>query len=895
MKTIPFLINETLAALWLVLSCATGTIASADDRPPNIVFVLADDLGWTELGCYGSEFHETPNLDRLAEEGMRFTDAYAAAPVCSPYRAALLTGQHPARIGILDYLRPNSANALSTSHVTLPEMLSKHGYATGKIGKWHLSGYTHHGAEHEVKPTDHGFTWDFGGEVKGVGNGANWWPYVFRTQSIRWIDIPKRRLGDDEYLTDRLNLEAVEFIERSARQGQPFFLYLSHYAPHTILSGKPDVVQKYIRKHPPGKSGRDRCYLCEDAGLGRGDPGHHWAKDHNPHLAAMLESIDDGIGMIARKLEQLHIEENTIFIFTSDNGGEMNVTSNAPLRGGKSELYEGGIRVPLIVRWPGQVPAATVCTQPTQNVDFYPTLLDAANIRPDPSQILDGVTTLETWRNPAHPIARDVLAWHYPLDRPHFLGGVSGAAIRSGNWKLIEHFDTGEARLYSLSSDLGETVNLATQMPEKVSEMRQQLIAWRDRVGARMPSPPLLVESRDLYFAEHFNPNHLSERLWYNADWKAEDGILKRLPGGSANTRIFLRDAKYRDCFIRFDFRLGDAQDVRLMTGSGGHYNTVLHLRPDHFFLQTAKDESVPYFSYRHGECAYDFDPDRWYTMTVEFLGDEAIAHLDRDHVIHARHPIIDRTREYFALQVDEHAAEFDNVQILTAVAGKDLAEGRDRVEAVRGKFPVDRLPRQQFDIRKSNAHEWYYQRDENYRRMVERVGELDAKLKQRFPDVFRSHKEERVAIQQERKRLLENDSVYKETLFATYRANKEIDDWLIARQPNLQSLPFSRRKAAVDRLREEFSDAPELVALVEKARQAQAKLEADYPHLFISDEEITAKKKAAYTARRPTPEFQRLTKERADAYNAQQGYLIETDAELKRLSGILNGESPRK
>ena len=883
------------AVLCLVLCCAAGTTATADDRPPNIVFVLADDLGWAELGCYGNTFHETPNLDRLAKEGMRFTDAYAAAPVCSPYRAALLTGQHPARIGILDYLRPNSANALSTSHVTLPEILSKHGYATGKIGKWHLSGYTHHGAEHEVKPKDHGFAWDFGGEVKGVGNGANWWPYVFRNQPIRWIDVPKKRLGDNEYLTDRLNLEAVEFIERSARQGQPFFLYLSHYAPHTILGGKPDIVEKYIRKHPPGKSERDRCYLCDDAGLGRGDPGHHWATDHNPHLAAMLVSIDEGIGMIARKLEQLNIEENTIIIFTSDNGGETNVTSNAPLRGGKSELYEGGIRVPLIVRWPGRIPAATVCEQPTQNVDFYPTLLDAANVKPDPAQTLDGVSTLETWKNPAHPIARDFLAWHYPLDHPHFLGGVSGAAMRSGDWKLIEHFDTGETRLYSLKNDPGENVDLAAQMPEKVSDLRQQLIVWRDRVGARKPSPPLLVESRDLYFAEHFNPNHLSERLWYNADWKAEDGILKRLPSGTANTRIFLREAKYRDCLIRFDFRLGDAQDVRLMTGSGGHYNTVLHLRPDHFFLQTAKDESVPYFSYRHGECDYDFEPERWYTMTVEFLGDEAIAHLDHDHIVHAKHPIIDRAREYFAIQVDEHSAEFDNVQILTAVARKDLADGRARVEAASGKFPVDRPLREQIDIRKSNAHEWHYQRDETYRLMVRRVDELDAKLKQRFPDVFRSHKEQRVAIQEARKRLLENDPVYKETLFATYKANQAIDDWLITKKPELKTLPFSRKKAAVDRLRTKFKDAPELLALVEKARQTQAKLEAEYPHLFVTDEVITAEKKTAYEAMRNTTEFQRLTKERADAYYAQQDYLIETDAELKRLSAILNGVSPHK
>jgi arylsulfatase A len=868
----------------VTLACWVPANAHAE-RPPNIVFVLADDLGWAELGCYGNGFNETPHLDRLARGGMRFTDAYAAAPVCSPYRAALLTGQHPARIGILDYLRPNSANALSTSHVTLPEMLSRHGYATGKIGKWHLSGYAHHGAEHEIKPADHGFAWDFGGEVKGVGNGANFWPYVFRDQPIRWIDIPMQRLGEDEYLTDRLNREAVDFIER--HRDEPFFLYLSHYAPHTILNGRPDLVQKYVRKHATGKSGRDRCYLCEDAGLGKGDPGHHWAIDHNPHLAAMLESIDEGIGQIVAKLDELGLAENTIVIFTSDNGGESNVTSNAPLRGGKSELYEGGIRVPLIVRWPKAIPAGTVCGQPTQNVDFYPTLLAAADIAPDPAQKLDGVSTLETWKTPSTEIARDFLAWHYPLDQPHFLGGVSGGAIRAGDWKLIEHFDSGEVELFSLKDDPSETSNLASDKPKEVASLRGQLAKWRDEIGARIPSPPLLTEPRQLYFAEHFNPNHLSERLWYNADWKADNGVLKRIESGSRDTRIFLRDAEYRDTVIRFDFCLGDAQDVRLMTGSGGHYNTVLHLRPDHFFLQTAKDESMPCFSYRHGECAYDFDPDRWYTMTVEFLGDEAIAHLDHQHLVRAKHPIIDRTREYFALQVDQHAVEFDNVQILTAVARK-TGDGREEVESAADRFPVEKPLQEQFEIQKTNAHEWYYQRDEAYRKLVKRVGELDEEKKRRFPDAFRSHKDVRNAIQAERKRLLESNPVYKETLFATYRANREIDEWLVAKQPELDELPDNRRKAAINQLRSRFAEDTELLALAEKAKTAQKKLEADYPQLFITDDEITARKKAAYDDLRDNAVFQRLTRERAETYYAQQDYLLTTDRELKRLNGLL-------
>ncbi|MFP6768208.1 MAG: sulfatase-like hydrolase/transferase, partial [Planctomycetaceae bacterium] len=207
---------------WLFLTLVLMTLPADAAGRPNVVFVLADDLGWGELGCYGNGFNQTRHLDRLARDGMRFTQAYAAAPVCSPYRAAFLTGQYPARIGILDYLRPNSANALSTRHVTLPEMLGRRGYATGMIGKWHLTGYRFHGAEHEIKPRAHGFAWDIAREVKGVGNGANFWPYVFRKQPIRWIDIPNNRLGKNEFLVDRMNHEAVDFIERN--KDRPFFL-----------------------------------------------------------------------------------------------------------------------------------------------------------------------------------------------------------------------------------------------------------------------------------------------------------------------------------------------------------------------------------------------------------------------------------------------------------------------------------------------------------------------------------------------------------------------------------------------------------------------------------------------------------------------------------------------
>lgn len=470
----------------LILFLVWLTSDSLWAKQPNIIFVLADDLGWAELGCYGNKFNETPHLDALAKRGLRFTHAYASAPVCSPYRAAFLTGQYPARVGILDYLRPDSDNGLSPKHITLPELLKKNGYTTGMIGKWHLSGYKYHGANKVVRPTDHGFDWNTGSEIKGVGNGANFFPYVFRTQPISWIDLPKNKLGKDEYLTDRLNREAIDFIERS--KTKPFFLYLAHYAPHTILNGRPDLVEKYRKKHPPGKSTRDRCYLCKDSGH-EGDALNHWAGDHNPHLGAMLDSIDEGIGLIVRKLKELNLDENTILIFTSDNGGELNVTSNAPLRGGKSQLYEGGIRVPLIISWPKEIPEDKASGQPTSNVDFYPTLLKAADVTPDKSQALDGVSILQTWRDPEAAPTRKALHWHYPLEKPHFLGGRSSGAIRVGGWKLIENFKETSHELYHLDSDPSEKTNLASQRPDKLRELLTQLIQWRKSIGATKEAP----------------------------------------------------------------------------------------------------------------------------------------------------------------------------------------------------------------------------------------------------------------------------------------------------------------------------------------------------------------------------------------------------------------------
>lgn len=445
----------TAALLPRYLSMKAG--GQTAKRQPNIIFILADDLGWAELGCYGNTFNETPNLDKLASEGMRFTQAYAAAPVCSPYRAALMTGQYPVRTGITDYLRPDDPKHLSTNYATLPRMLKSAGYTTGLVGKWHLTGYANHGAK-EVGPAEHGFDEVMVSENRGIANGSYFFPYHFNREI-------RQRLPGREYLVDRGNLEAVEFIER--HKDKPFFLYLSHYAVHTRLNGKPELVAKYEAKPNAGKGAQ--------------------APRNNPHLAAQLESVDQGVGMIRDKLHELGLSDNTIIIFTGDNGGEDKVTSNAPLRAGKSTLYEGGIRAPLIVYWPGVAKPGRICHTPVCNVDFYPTLAQAAGVRPTPTQAADGVSLMPLLKDPEAHLDRDTFYWHYPLDKPHFLGGRSAGAIRKGNWKLIEFFNTGETELYDLAKDPSEQHNLVKEEPDKRRDLLEALHAWQHSVGAAIP------------------------------------------------------------------------------------------------------------------------------------------------------------------------------------------------------------------------------------------------------------------------------------------------------------------------------------------------------------------------------------------------------------------------
>lgn len=432
--------------------------SAVGQNPPNIVLIVADDLGWADLSCYGPSLWQTPNLDRLAQQGMRFTDSYAASCVCSPTRAALMTGRHPARLHLTTFLpgrkdmptqkliQPVIRQQLPGEEITLAEVLKSRGYVCGIFGKWHL------GNQPEAGPLAQGFDVYRGGEGRY---------FQFKGPNL----VARDKL---EYLTDRLTEEAELFLQ--ANRERPFFLYLPHFAVHIPLQAKPDLLAIYQNK-------------------ARTAPADLVRK--NPHYAAMMHSLDESVGRIVKKLDELNLSDRTIVLFTSDNGGLSVVegantpaTSNAPLRDGKGYLYEGGIRVPWIIRWPKVVPAGQVCSVPVRSEDLFITLAAAAGAKLPEDRDYDGVSLIPLLQGRANSLPREYLYWHFP----HYSnqGGRPSSAIRFGDWKLIEHFEDGQLELFNLRSDLGETRNLAEQHPDLRDKLHSELVAWRKRVGAQM-------------------------------------------------------------------------------------------------------------------------------------------------------------------------------------------------------------------------------------------------------------------------------------------------------------------------------------------------------------------------------------------------------------------------
>jgi len=419
---------------------ALGQEKNRKERPPNFLFILVDDLGWADLPCYGNSYTETPHIDRLAREGMRFTDAYAACPVCSPTRASLLSGQYPARLHLTDFIPghwrrhaklqvPEMRMALPADVTTIPEALKSRGYVSCHIGKWHLGG------KNDPSPQEHGFS----------------------------VSVPSGQNENDKRVAAYTET-AIRFMKNNKET--PFFLYMAHHTVHIPLEAREELIAKYEKK----AGGKDAA--C------------------HPTYAAMIETLDESVGRLVKTLEDLSLDQNTVVIFYSDNGGLIRrfdekgpvVTSNHPLRSEKGTLYEGGIRVPLIVKWPGHVEENAVSKVPVSTVDFLPTLLACAGAEEMP--FTDGVSLLPLLEGRGVP-EREALFWHYP----HYHHMHPGGAVRKGNYKLIEMFEDGSVELFDLEKDPSETTNLAEKLPEKAKQLQAELATWRQSVDAQMPKP----------------------------------------------------------------------------------------------------------------------------------------------------------------------------------------------------------------------------------------------------------------------------------------------------------------------------------------------------------------------------------------------------------------------
>lgn len=449
----------------LLLLAASHALAAVTEKP-NIVFLLVDDLGYGDFGCYGAQFHETPNIDQLAAAGTRFTNAYAACTVCSPSRAAILTGRYPARLHLTDWIAghnnptaklriPDWKMKINHERVLLPEALKDAGYATGFFGKWHLMPNGQPDMN-EHFPTNHGFDINVGGREWGQPKGPG---KYFSPFGMPGLDDGKP--GD--YLTDKLTDAAVDFISANAGK-KPFLLYFSYYTLHSPLMAPKALVEKYKRKAEGFQNTKNELL--------------------NPVRAGMVECLDNSVGRLVSRLEELGIAENTIIVLTGDNGGDYQETSGG-LRNFKGWSHEGAVREPLIAKWPRKIAKGATREEMVIGMDFYPTFLDLAGLEPLPEEHLDGINIGPLLTGEGKATERDTLFWHYP----HYHRTKPYGAIRVGDWKLIEFFEDGALELYDLKSDPAERNNLATDHPEKAADLLSKLKAWRVSVNAQMMTP----------------------------------------------------------------------------------------------------------------------------------------------------------------------------------------------------------------------------------------------------------------------------------------------------------------------------------------------------------------------------------------------------------------------
>lgn len=481
----------TVVSSAMLISCQ-----AKHQQQPNVLLFFADDLGWMDLGCYGSSFYDTPHLDQLAKDGMLFTDAYAACPVSSPTRVSLQTGKYPVRTGITDYIKgryhyertrtqmqrlcpvlpPDNVFNMPLEEVTIAEVLKEQGYQTAFLGKWHVA------EDSLFFPQYQGYDINIGGGGMG-GPGPNGYFSPYKIPHI--TDGP-----DGEYLTDRLGDECVKILNQY--KDKPFFINFSFYQVHTPLIGKPDKVRYYeekarkmgldtVRTHDENPSWKAKQPFQADSYRGRIVQSH-------AVYAAMVSSMDDNVGKVIAELKRLGLYENTIIIFTADNGGlstsEGSPTCNYPLRGGKGHIYEGGIREPFIVTWKGQIAGNSISNTQVSTIDVFPTILDLVNVPMPKNLEIDGISIKSALKGKQQK--RGAIYWHYP----HYAnqGGRPGGAIREGDYKLIEFYDTGEKELYNLAKDIGETENLINSEPKNAGRLSDKFELWRKDTGAKMPT-----------------------------------------------------------------------------------------------------------------------------------------------------------------------------------------------------------------------------------------------------------------------------------------------------------------------------------------------------------------------------------------------------------------------
>ncbi len=640
-------------------ACFSSLISAAEPPKPNIILVMADDLGWADLPDYGNRFNEAPHLTRLAEQGMRFTDAYAANPVCSPTRASLMTGQSSARVGIHDWIsghwRPyetlrvpvNRSQHLPLDLTTVAGALQAQGYATAMFGKWHLG----HGPDHH--PTKHGF------DEANVGQGF----FNVRFQ-------PPREDSADKIMADRLTDFGIDFIERQEEAGKPFFLFLSHWDVHVLFDADRELIDKYLAKpRVPGHP----CHAV---------------------YAAMIEHLDRSVGRLMARLTELGLDESTLVVFTSDNGGQISneayfgsaehgqpaarmnlmmpdkqdvhagdarayiATSNAPLRGEKGTVFEGGIRVPFLVRWPGHVPAASTSDALVSSEDLFPTFLELAGVpRAELSetagQPLDGRSFVLVLTEAAAPDPQRTLFWHYPV----FHHGTPAAAVRRGPWKLIRDFTTDHDTLYELSSDLSETTDLSGVFPEVAKGLATALDQRLAETGAELPEPNL-----------HFDA---SRRL----EWgRHPDGRSRIRP--VTVTETFDADFDPKRFLTPLPNQNTEVRDGALWTrgASGGKY-------PPMVYLPVTGDDLDISFRYRHlGEGG-------WLWFFVD--GDDGLG--GTDHLLRVK-----LLRDAVHLQVDGHTFDTGHPQ-LNAGRPADKISGLLRTN--------EHLPAEKLDL---SANEWH-------------------------------------------------------------------------------------------------------------------------------------------------------------------------------------------